>query len=72
MPILEANPQANNWPTVSVIMPIRNEARYIKRSLEAVLAQDYQCAQLEIIVADGMSSDRTREIVQDTGAGETA
>lgn len=50
-------------PAVSVIMPIRNEARFIERSLGAVLAQDYPQELLEVLVADGMSTDRTREIV---------
>jgi glycosyltransferase involved in cell wall biosynthesis len=50
-------------PFVSVVLPIRNEGRYIRRSLEAVLAQDYR-GRMEILVADGMSTDDTREIVR--------
>lgn len=49
---------------VSVIMPVRNEEAFIRSSLEAVFAQDYPSARLEIIVADGMSTDATREIVR--------
>lgn len=49
---------------VTVIMPVRNEAAFITGSLGAVLAQDYPPDQMEIIVADGMSTDGTREIVQ--------
>lgn len=45
-------------------MPVRNEAGYIQRSLEAVLAQDFSDGELEIIVADGQSTDGTREIIQ--------
>lgn len=51
-------------PYVSVIMPIRNEAVFIERSLRAVLAQDYPHDRLEILVADGMSDDNTKQIVQ--------
>ena len=51
-------------PMVSVVMPIRNEAKYIARSLNAVLMQDYPVDRFEVIVADGMSKDGTREIVQ--------
>ncbi len=47
------------YPFVTVIMPIRNEALYIARSLGAVLEQDYPQEQLEIIVVDGQSSDDT-------------
>jgi succinoglycan biosynthesis protein ExoA len=50
-------------PFVSVILPIRNEARFIQRGLEAVLGQDYPPDRLEVIVADGMSTDGTREVV---------
>jgi glycosyltransferase involved in cell wall biosynthesis len=51
-------------PFVTVIMPIRNEARFIARSLAAVLEQDYPVDRLEILVADGMSDDGTRDIVR--------
>lgn len=50
-------------PLVTVVMPIRNEAGFIRRSLGAVLVQDYGLERIEVIVADGMSSDETREIV---------
>ncbi len=49
---------------VSIIMPICNEATFIKKSLESVLIQDYPPNQMEVIVADGMSDDGTRESVQ--------
>ncbi len=53
----------NTLPFVSIIMAIRNEANFIARSLGAVLAQDYPRDRMEIIVADGMSDDGTREII---------
>jgi len=53
-------------PFVTVIMPIRDEAAFIARSLGAVLAQDYPPDRLEVLVVDGMSGDGTREIVQQT------
>ena len=48
---------------VSVICPIYNEEKYIAQCIESVLAQDYPQEKLEILFVDGMSSDRTREIV---------
>jgi succinoglycan biosynthesis protein ExoA len=48
---------------VSILMPTRNEAAFIERSLGAVLAQDYPHDRMEVLVADGMSTDSTREIV---------
>lgn len=51
-------------PFVSVIMPVRNEAVYIGRSLGAVLAQDYPSECMEILVVDGLSDDGTREVIR--------
>jgi succinoglycan biosynthesis protein ExoA len=59
-------------PLVSLIMPIRNEAGFITRSLGAVLAQDYPPERLEIWVADGMSSDSTRSLVGELIAADAA
>jgi glycosyltransferase involved in cell wall biosynthesis len=50
-------------PRVSIIMPVRNEAAYIARSLRAVDEQDYPHELMEVIVSDGMSTDGTREVV---------
>jgi cellulose synthase/poly-beta-1,6-N-acetylglucosamine synthase-like glycosyltransferase len=57
-----------NNPPVTVIMPVRNEAAMIARSLGAVLAQDYPADRLEILVIDGRSDDQTRSIVQSIAA----
>ena len=54
----------NDLPLVTVIVPIRNEATFIARSLGAVLAQDYPPDHLQVLIVDGMSTDGTREIVQ--------
>ncbi|MGD8627304.1 MAG: glycosyltransferase family 2 protein, partial [Anaerolineae bacterium] len=56
-------------PFVSLIMPIRNEAGFIRRSLGAVLAQDYPTHRLEILVVDGLSDDGTRQTVQEMLSG---
>ncbi len=50
-------------PFVSIVMPVRNEADFIGRSLRAVLLQDYPPDLMEIIVADGLSTDATRTII---------
>jgi succinoglycan biosynthesis protein ExoA len=54
-------------PMVTVAMPVLNEEAFIARSLDQVLSQDYPSDRVEVIVADGMSSDRTREIVLEYG-----
>lgn len=48
---------------LSVICPIYNEEKYIAQFLESLLKQDYPKGDLEILLIDGMSKDKTREIV---------
>ena len=50
---------------VSVIIPCRNEVKYIGQCLDSVLENDYPNNDLEILVTDGMSEDGTREIIKD-------
>ena len=51
-------------PLVSVIVPCRNELGYIEACLESILRQDPPEDGFEIIVADGISTDGTREYLQ--------
>lgn len=44
-------------------MPVRNEEAFIQRSLGSVVAQDYPPDRMEILIADGLSQDGTREII---------
>lgn len=50
---------------LSVICPIYNEEKYIAQFLESLLKQDYSKGDLEILLVDGMSNDKTRGIVAD-------
>ncbi len=50
--------------TVSLIMPVRNEAQHVERGLGAVLAQNYPADCMEILVVDGLSEDGTRDKVR--------
>ena len=61
--MINFEPAAAGDPLVSIILPIRNEARYIARCLDGVLTQDYARDKIEILVVDGMSVDDTRKIV---------
>ncbi len=47
-------------PTVSIIVPCLNEQQTIAQLLEAIYTQDFPRANLEVILADGMSTDATR------------
>jgi len=51
-------------PSVSVIVPVRNEAQGIEAALRTLLTQDFPRAQYEVIVADGASTDDTVPIVR--------
>ena len=50
-------------PRVTIIVPCRNEARYIGPCLDSILATAYPVDRLEILVVDGLSTDTTRQIV---------
>ncbi len=51
-------------PSVSVIVPVRNEARSVEQMLRSLLTQDFPRAEFEVIVADGASTDETVPIVR--------
>jgi succinoglycan biosynthesis protein ExoA len=48
-------------PSVSIIVPCYNEETTIRKLLDAIYEQTYSRADLEVIIADGLSTDRTRE-----------
>ncbi|MGH7797802.1 MAG: glycosyltransferase family 2 protein [Candidatus Binatia bacterium] len=50
-------------PAVSVVIPCRNERSQIEACVRSVLAQQAVAGDFEVIVADGMSNDGTREIL---------
>ena len=53
-------------PSVSILVPMRNEEAFIATCLASLRAQDYPGA-LEILVLDGASDDRSAEIVGEIG-----
>jgi len=55
----------NNLPFVSIIIPCRNEERFIAECLDSVIQQNYPQEKMEILVADGISKDNTRDIVKE-------
>jgi succinoglycan biosynthesis protein ExoA len=50
-------------PRVTIAMPAYNEQNYIEACIASVQAQDYPRELIEIVIADGRSTDRTREIL---------
>jgi glycosyltransferase involved in cell wall biosynthesis len=53
---------------VTVIVPMKNEERYIAKCLETILANDFPMDRCEILVMDGRSTDRSRQIVEEFAA----
>ena len=50
---------------ISVIMPIRNEEKHLAESLTAIVNQEWEKDNYEILIVDGMSTDETRGIVKE-------
>ena len=50
-------------PLVTIAVPCFNEERYIETFLGDVFEQDYPASSIEVLIGDGMSTDRTREII---------
>ncbi len=63
-PGAETLPLTRPAPFISVVVPVRNEAAFIRRTLDGLLAQDYDPRRFEILVADGHSDDATAEVVR--------
>lgn len=55
-----------NFPAVSIVIPSWNQGRFIGRTLESILKQDYP-GKVEIIVSDGGSTDETVEVLKSYG-----
>ncbi len=48
---------------VSIIIPCYNESNTIARVLEAIYHQTYPCEKIEVVIADGKSTDDTRQVI---------
>jgi succinoglycan biosynthesis protein ExoA len=50
---------------ISIIIPVRNEAAHLRRTLRGLADQDFPATDFEILVVDGRSDDGTPEIVRE-------
>jgi succinoglycan biosynthesis protein ExoA len=57
-------------PLVTVAMPCRDEEAYIEPCIRSLEAQDWPRDRLEILIADGMSIDATRQILARLAAAD--
>ena len=53
----------NRFPTVSVIIPVRNEEKHIEKLLRSIQAQTYPADKFDVIVIDDYSTDNTVSII---------
>ncbi len=59
-------------PFLSVLVPCRNEAPFLARCLDSILANDYPPERMEVLVIDGASTDGTRACALNYQAREGA
>lgn len=49
---------------VSIVIPCRNEENYIEQCVDSMAKQSYGIENIEVLVVDGMSTDKTQEIIK--------
>ncbi|MCP4705585.1 MAG: glycosyltransferase [candidate division Zixibacteria bacterium] len=54
----------DDYPKISVVVPIRNEEKHISQTIGMIQDQEYPSGKLEILVVDGESNDQSRRIVK--------
>lgn len=52
-------------PQISIIIPCRNEEGFISKCLDSIIDTDFPKENLEVLVIDGDSEDKTRKIVKE-------
>jgi cellulose synthase/poly-beta-1,6-N-acetylglucosamine synthase-like glycosyltransferase len=62
---LKPLPRREYWPKVSILIPAHNEEVVIRNTLNSMVDLDYPSGQLQVIVINDNSSDRTGEIVNE-------
>jgi succinoglycan biosynthesis protein ExoA len=64
-------PISDEYPRLSIVIPARNEERFIAQTIGFILDQDYPPDRMEIIVVVADSVDRTAEVMRKIAAQES-
>jgi hopene-associated glycosyltransferase HpnB len=62
-----ASPTLSTWPVIAAVVPARDEADVIARSLGSILTQDYP-GRLQVFLVDDHSSDGTAQAAREAAA----
>ena len=54
--------QLETWPSIAVVIPARNEEKYISATLQSLMAQNYP-GEIDITVVNDNSTDNTVEAI---------
>ncbi len=65
IPTEETPKPLQNFPMVSVIVPVRNEAQHLEKLLSQVITQSYASDRYEVIIVNDHSTDGTSSIVEE-------
>src|SRR4051794_11304821 len=66
---LPAHESARTWPSVSVVMPVRDEGRHLAASVSRILGQQYD-GELELVIALAPSKDSTDQVASELAAAD--
>ncbi|MEC7391462.1 MAG: glycosyltransferase [Candidatus Thermoplasmatota archaeon] len=57
-------PEPEIWPSLTIVLPVRNEEIVLKKKLENLENQEYPIDKIELIVIDSNSNDSTLEVLE--------
>jgi hypothetical protein len=69
---MSSTSSATGLPLVSVLTPVYNYGRYLARTLDSALGQEYPADRIEIVIVDDGSTDETPDVIAEYAAKHPA